>query len=167
MASAAAFDLPPPPPLRRTCATPTCNEHCVQCRGNDRIAAEMQAEGFWLKLAGTMHGSLPLTTMLPQGGGALAPQPVGAAAGAGGGAAADDDDDYAWVAALEAAPPASPPCYLHGVALHPTATACVAVYNDNHMDSCMDCKYYNIKRINSPGVKWYARGSEIFVVSWG
>jgi hypothetical protein len=31
--------LPPPPPLRRTCQLPTCDEWCSYCRENDRIAA--------------------------------------------------------------------------------------------------------------------------------
>jgi hypothetical protein len=32
-------NLPPPPPLRRVCNLPTCDENCVYCRENDRLAA--------------------------------------------------------------------------------------------------------------------------------
>ncbi len=32
-------NLAPPPPLRRVCALPTCDENCSYCRENDRIAA--------------------------------------------------------------------------------------------------------------------------------
>ncbi len=35
----AVLDLPPPPPLRRTCQLSTCDEWCSYCRENDRIAA--------------------------------------------------------------------------------------------------------------------------------
>ena len=35
--------LPPPPPLRRTCQLPGCDEHCTYCRENDRIAAYNRA----------------------------------------------------------------------------------------------------------------------------
>ncbi len=33
------LNLPPPPPLRRTCQLPGCDEWCTYCRENDRIAA--------------------------------------------------------------------------------------------------------------------------------
>jgi hypothetical protein len=39
----AVLDLPPPPPLRRTCQLPTCDEWCSYCRENDRIAARNRA----------------------------------------------------------------------------------------------------------------------------
>ncbi len=31
-------NLPPPPPLRRVCASPDCDEDCKRCRYNDRLA---------------------------------------------------------------------------------------------------------------------------------
>jgi hypothetical protein len=37
------LDLPPPPPLRRTCQLPNCDEWCSYCRENDRIAAYNRA----------------------------------------------------------------------------------------------------------------------------
>lgn len=58
----AVTDLPPPPPLRRTCQLPDCNELCSYCRENDRIAAYNRAH--------------PLTgpNTVPQ----LLPPPIGA-----------------------------------------------------------------------------------------
>ena len=149
MASAAACTLPLPPPLRRTCATPTCDEHCAHCRRNDRIAAGLEDGEFMAVLFLAIAGAPPLTMVLPNGGAAV--------------------DDYAWAAAMEAAAclPVSPPCYLHEVALQPTSTECVAVYNSNHMDSCRKCKYNHVKRLNSPDAKWYVRDREVFVISWG
>lgn len=60
--AATGCTLPPPPPLRRTCQLPSCNEWCSYCRENDRIAAYNQAH--------------PLTgpAMVPQ----LLPPPIGA-----------------------------------------------------------------------------------------
>jgi hypothetical protein len=60
--AATGCDLPPPPPLRRTCQLPGCNEWCSYCRGNDRIAA---ANRNWNPLAE------PLPSFIP-------PPPIGA-----------------------------------------------------------------------------------------
>ena len=137
----ATLDLSPPGRLLRTCATPNCNEHCAHCRKNDRLAMKLEETGFWSQLAAGMYK--------PAAAG-------GAAAGAGGAAAVDADHERL-----------SPPCYLHEVALAPTATVCVAIYNATHMDSCGQCKYNHIKVLNSPDVKYFSRGDEVFVLKWG
>jgi hypothetical protein len=62
--------LPPPPPLRRVCASPDCDEDCKRCRYNDRLAE--------------FNRNRPLPTgpaIVPNiinAEGALAPPPIGA-----------------------------------------------------------------------------------------
>lgn len=47
--------LSPPPPLRRTCQLPGCDEHCSYCRENDRIAAYNRAN----PIIGSGQASIP------------------------------------------------------------------------------------------------------------
>ena len=86
-------DLPPPPPLRRTCQLPGCDEWCSYCRENDRIAAYNRANPIYLPAppatlppvwdrppsssAGGVGGLAPSSSAGGVGG--LAPPPIGAA----------------------------------------------------------------------------------------
>ena len=62
------LDLPCPPPLRRTCQLPTCDEWCSYCRENDRIAAANRARN---PLAEPRPAFVPQLAFLP-------PPPIGA-----------------------------------------------------------------------------------------
>jgi hypothetical protein len=67
---ATGCDLPPPPPLRRTCQLPGCYEWCAYCRENDRIAA---ANRGWNPL------QEPRPVFVPQlAFGGVPPPPIGA-----------------------------------------------------------------------------------------
>ncbi len=58
---AVVFALPPMlMPLRRSCATSTCDEHCAHCRENDRLAAERMTDGWWHAVQTAIATSIPL-----------------------------------------------------------------------------------------------------------
>lgn len=74
------LSLPPPPPLRRTCQLPGCDEWCSYCRENDRIAAYNRANPIYLPAP---PATLPPVWDLPPsssagGVGGLVPPPIGA-----------------------------------------------------------------------------------------
>jgi len=60
-------NLPPPPPLRRVCNLPTCDENCVYCRENDRLAAARRGLPFLAPDAGAGGAAAePSPTNIPR-----------------------------------------------------------------------------------------------------